>query len=940
MTSLHDLTLRGKLTAIILITCSAAVLVACSIFALYDVTTFQRSLADELETIAKITGSNMTAALTFADSKSANEILSTVGIQPHIEEACVYKADGTVLAEFRRNGSKESFTPPAPRPDESSIVSGHMLVFRQISLDGEVIGSIYVKSDLGELYARIGLISAIILIAFLLSLVISFLIASRLQLLISEPIDQLTQAASQVSMTKDYSLRVAKGSHDEIGFLMDRFNEMLQQIQLRESALQHAHDGLELRVRERTRELQEEVAERTRTEQELAERKQFLNSLIENIPLAIVAVGYEGDVQMCNRAFEILFRYSQQAILGRQLSELVTSADTRPEHEANRLILMSGQPVHSVARRTRSDGSVVDVEFQSVPLRRIGKRTGALLLYQDVTQRKLAEEAMRRAREAAEAASQAKSEFLANMSHEIRTPMNGILGMTELTLETDLNSEQREYLGMVKTSADSLLGLLNDILDFSKIEAGKLDLESVEFPLRQSLGETLKTLGLRAHEKGLELAWRVGFDIPERLVGDLGRLRQVVVNLVGNAVKFTERGEVLLQAEKLQATSESVELHFSVRDTGIGISKDKQGAIFEPFTQADGSTTRLYGGTGLGLGIATQLVKLMNGKIWVESESGQGSTFHFTCHFGIAEPTPADLSSTGPELLRDRSVLIVDDNRTNRIILVEMLGQWGMRPEAADGAHAAMAVLEKARLSGHPFDLVITDLQMPGVDGFGLVEQVRRIPDSRPMRFLIISSSAQRSDRIRSRELQITSYLTKPVQPSELLDAVLTELSRLPLQQQQPSSAPEQNAAKGPCRKILLAEDNPVNRLLAKRMLEKDGHTVVIAENGREALAAIEQEGMDLVLMGVQMPVMDGLEAIRVIRAKEKTAGGHLPIIALTAHAMTGDRERCMAAGADDYLTKPIRAPELLASMARLHCGENADPPHLGLESHLGKVPL
>jgi len=940
VTSFGNLTLRGKLTAIILIASSAAVLVACIIFALYDVTTFQRSLAGELETIAKITGSNMTAALTFGDSKSANEILSTVGIQPHIVEACVYKADGTVLAEFRRDGSKAPFTPPAPRPDQTSIVSGYMLAFRKVSLDGESVGSIYVKSDLGELYGRMGLISAIILTVFVLSLVTSFLIAARLQLLISEPIGQLAQTASEVSMTKDYSLRVAKGSHDEIGFLMDRFNEMLQQIQLRESALQHAHDGLELRVRERTRELQEEVVERTRTEQELAERKQFLNSLIENIPLAIVAVGHDGDVQMCNPAFEALFRYAQQAVLGRQLAELVTSPDTRAEHEANRLILMSGRSLHSVTRRTRSDGSVVDVEFQSVPLKLKGERTGALLLYQDITERKLAEEAMRRAREAAEAASQAKSEFLANMSHEIRTPMNGILGMTELTLETDLNSEQREYLGMVKTSADSLLALLNDILDFSKIEAGKLDLESVDFPLRQSLGETLKTLGLRAHEKGLELAWRVGFDIPERLVGDLGRLRQVLVNLVGNAVKFTERGEVLLQVEKLKATSESVELHFSVRDTGIGIAKDKQETIFEPFTQADGSTTRLYGGTGLGLGIATQLVRLMNGKIWVESEPGRGSTFHFTCRFGIAEPTPADLSSIGPELLRDRSVLIVDDNRTNRIILVEMLGQWGMRPEAADGAHAAMAVLEKARLNGRHFDLVITDLQMPGVDGFGLVERVRGIPESHLMRFLIISSSAQRSDRIRSRELQITSYLTKPVQPSELLDAVLTELSRLPLQQQDPSSASEQKAAKGPGRKILLAEDNPVNRLLAKRMLEKEGHTVVVAENGRDALAAIEREGVDLVLMDIQMPVMDGLEAIRAIRAKEKTAGGHLLIIALTAHAMTGDRERCMVAGADDYLTKPVRSPDLLASMGRLNCGENSDRPSLDLENHLGKVAL
>jgi len=603
MHPLRNFSLRGKLTAIIMITSSVAVLVACTVFALYDVTTFWRSLESELGTVAEITGSNMTAALTFGDVKAANEILSSLRIQTHIVEACVYRADGTVLAEFRRGGSKESFTPPAPLPDQTLFVSDYMLVFRQVRLDGEVIGSIYLKSDLGELHARIALFSVILLAVFILSLVISFLLAARLRLLISEPIGQLALTAHEVSVKKDYSLRVAKGNNDEIGFLVDTFNEMLEQIEHREAALQTAHDGLEMRVDERTRELQKEVADRTRAEQELEDRKQFLNYLIVNLPIAIAAIDNDGAVEMCNPAFEALFLYSQQAILGRSLAELVTNSESRSELESHRNSLLRGDGVHVVTRRSRSDGSLVDVEAHSVPLGREGKRTGGLLLYQDITERKLAEEAMRHAKEAAEAASRAKSEFLANMSHEIRTPMNGVLGMTELTLETELSSEQREYLGMVKTSADSLLILLNDILDFSKIEAGKLDLDLTQFPLRESLGETLKTLGLRAHQKSLELAWQVTEEVPEYLVGDLGRLRQILVNLIGNALKFTEHGEILLLVEKLRDLPKEVELHFSVRDTGIGIAKHKQSEIFAPFTQADGSTTRLYGGRGSDLGL-------------------------------------------------------------------------------------------------------------------------------------------------------------------------------------------------------------------------------------------------------------------------------------------------------------------------------------------------
>jgi len=927
MHPLRNFSLRGKLTAIIMITSSAAVLVACTVFALYDVTTFWRSLESELGTVAEITGSNMTAALSFGDAKAANEILSSLGIQTHIVEACVYKADGTVLAEFRRGGSKESFLPPPPLPDQTLFASGHMLVFRQVRLDGEVIGTIYLKSDLGELQSRIALFSVILLAVFTLSLVISFLLAARLQLLISEPIAQLALTAHEVSVKKNYSLRVAKGNNDEIGFLVDKFNEMLGQIEHREAALQSAHDGLELRVDERTRELQKEIADRTRAERELEERKSFLNSLIDNLPIAIVAIDYDGGVQMCNPAFETLFRYSRQAIMGQPLAGLVSNSETRAEVDSNGDSLRQGKSLHLVTRRSRSDGSLVDVEVYSVPLRAAGKFTGALLLYQDITERKLAEEAMRHAKEAAEAASKAKSEFLANMSHEIRTPMNGILGMTELTLETDLNPEQRDYLGMVKTSADSLLVLLNDILDFSKIEAGKLDLDPAPFSLRESLGETLKILGIRAHQKSLELAWQVAEDVPEYLVGDLGRLRQIVVNLIGNALKFTEQGEVFLLVEKVRDLPEEVELHFSVRDTGIGIAKDKQSEIFAPFTQADGSTTRLYGGTGLGLGIATRLVEMSRGKLWVESQLGRGSTFHFTMHFGIANGKNRERKAHDPEILQNSAVLIVDDNETNRTILLQMLAAWGLRAEAVSGARLAIAALEAARSAKQAFDLVITDLHMPEADGFTLVEAIRKNPRSAHLPVIMLSSASPGSDRERCRDLAIAACLTKPVQPSELLDVLLNELTRTKSERPKTTVGQESVADQRPGLKVLLAEDNAVNRLLARRLLEKYGNTVIAVENGREALEAIERDRPDLVIMDVQMPVMDGLEAIRAVRDKEHTSGLHLPIIALTAHAMKGDRERCLEAGADEYLTKPIRAAELFAALSRMNAGNIAPDP-------------
>jgi len=673
------------------------------------------------------------------------------------------------------------------------------------------------------------------------------------------------------------------------------------------------------------------ISQRKEAEAARQESESKYRTILESIQEGYYEVDRDGNLTFFNESMCKIVGYVRLELLGMNISLFMDAENARKVFGAFETVAEQEVTVESLDwSLIRKDGATRFVETSVGVLKGAnGKAVGFRGLLRDVTKRKRAE-ALLQAKLAAEEANRSKSEFLANMSHEIRTPLNSIIGLVKLTLETELDPEQKEDLDVVKSAAYALLALINDILDFSKIEAGKLELEEIKFNLRDFLGESLKIMAAKAHEKGLEIAYQVATDVPENIAGDPSRFRQVVLNLIGNAIKFTEEGEIIVNVTLEEQDQNETLLHFTVKDTGIGIPQEKQESIFNPFQQADGSTTRQYGGTGLGLAVSSQIVNLMAGNFWVNSEPGVGSTFHFTASFRRLGDKEEALLAPDDNSLKGIRVLVVDDNLTNGNILQAMLSSWGMQPVMANDTASAQTLFNEAP---NPFKLVLIDSDMPEPNGLTLADWIKDQNQPESNVIMMLTSLRTRS-QVDLKGLNIKTILTKPVRPSDLLDGITQALDYNTARIEDVTPTDKQtDGTTGRRINILVAEDTPFNQKFIRRLLDRWGHRSVIVANGHKAIEALSQEKFDLVLMDVQMPEMDGFEATRAIRAEEAANGKHVPIIAMTAHAMKGDRERCIEVGMDDYVPKPVSANTLLAAINKLVPDDGAPSEKEGVDN-------
>jgi two-component system sensor histidine kinase/response regulator len=925
--------ISGKLAVLQLV---CALFVAIFLYWVLDIQLSVRmheNFAGQADVIASALAKSVEPSLINRDITSVQSSLDAVLSIPGVQWAYIAAPDGRVLAHT----FVPQFPPELKKQLEGSAgrttvslagEQGSTLVMRKPVLTG-IVGDVYIGFPLASLYASIRSMERVVLASIVVVMLLVTLVIALVTEGIVKPIRSLTRAAHLLSAgVGDTFQPLTIRSHDEIGDLTLTFNRMAAQVV-------EQHELLEARVRERTEALSvtnaglaAEIAERKQAQEALRESGELVMLLLEGAPEAIYGMDSLGGTTFCNDACLRMLGYTTTAeLLGKNLHELAhhTKVDGSPYPVEECKIYQgfkSNSDTHVVGEILwRKDGSNFPIECWSRPIHRGDAILGSVVTFIDVTERNLANEVLLKAMETAQEGSRAKSEFLANMSHEIRTPLNGVIGMTDLALATELTPEQREYLDTVKLSADSLLCVINDVLDFSKMEAGKSDLDVIDFDLRDCLEATLRTLAMRAQQKDLELLCDVAPEVPNIVKGDPNRLRQIVVNLVGNAIKFTADGEVAVRVKANETEAANGLLQFTVADTGIGIPPEKQDLIFEPFTQADNSTTRAYGGTGLGLAISTRLVGMMGGRIWVESQPGKGSQFHFTASLPPGDKPLIDAGVfAAPEILRGVRVLVVDDNRTNRRILVGLLKLWAMRAEAVESGELALEELFAAQQRNDSYGLILTDMHMPKMDGFDLTAEIRRRPYLKAETIMMLTSGGQRGDSARCDELGVAAYLLKPIRQSELREAIARVLGAR--QTKGPAHVITRYSLKderdpGDTLRILVAEDNPVNQLLVTRLLEKRGHSVKLVGNGKLALEAMEEASFNLVLMDVQMPEMDGIEATRALRERETSSGTHLPVIGVTAHAMKGDRDRCLDAGMDGYLSKPIRAQELDEELAR-----------------------